>query len=102
MKIKHLVEQIKSVNTALYEQASKAVNCSLTLRNWLIGYYLVEYEQQGEDRAAYDTKILEKLSAELTAVQLKGMSVANLSRYRQFFMTYPQLGQSVIRVIIPV
>ena len=36
---------------------SRAVNISLTLRNWLIGCYIAEYELNGEDRAAYGEKV---------------------------------------------
>ena len=46
-----LVESIQSTHRELLAQAGKAVNISLTLRNWLIGYYIAEYEQQGKDRA---------------------------------------------------
>ena len=31
------------------------------MRNWLIGYYIVEYEQNGKDRAEYGAKLLKKL-----------------------------------------
>ena len=41
-------------------QAAHAVNLALTARNWLIGYYIVEFEQNGEDRAAYGEQLLKK------------------------------------------
>ena len=41
----------------------KAVNQSLTVRNWLIGLYIVEFEQRGEDRAKYGERLLTDLSA---------------------------------------
>lgn len=47
-----LVEFIQNLHDELSAQASRAVNLSLTLRNWLIGYYIAEYEQNGMDRAA--------------------------------------------------
>jgi hypothetical protein len=46
-----LVDTIRLVHDALAAQANRAVNISLTLRNWLIGCYIAEYEQNGEDRA---------------------------------------------------
>ena len=48
-----LLNSIKSIHQQLQDSAAKAVNKLLTLRNWLIGYYIVEYEQNGEDRAQY-------------------------------------------------
>lgn len=60
-----LVNTIKKVNDEFTIQANKAVNTSLTLRNWFIGYYIQEYEQQGSDRAKYATQLVESLSLEL-------------------------------------
>ena len=42
-----------------------------TMRNWLIGYYIVEYEQHGKDRAEYGTQLLKKLEER---VNRKGMT----------------------------
>jgi len=95
MKLERLVHQIKSVDTELRDEASKAVNRMLTLRNWLIGYCLVEYEQHGEDRAVYGDRLLERIAKELAFGNRKGMTAPELSRYRQFAATYPQLGNNL-------
>lgn len=50
---KLLIDNISVAHSALQRQAVNAVNQSLTIRNWLIGYYIVEYEQNGKDRAEY-------------------------------------------------
>lgn len=42
-------------------QASKQVDTALTLRNWLIGYYIAEYELNGADRAEYGAKLIDRL-----------------------------------------
>ncbi|MBP7091185.1 MAG: hypothetical protein KBA98_10200, partial [Syntrophorhabdaceae bacterium] len=49
----------------MQEKAVSAVNQSLTIRNWLFGHYIVEYEQSGEDRAKYGEKLLNSLSRKL-------------------------------------
>ena len=41
--------------------AMKAINQMATLRNWLIGCYIVEYEQNGRDRAKYGDRLLKRL-----------------------------------------
>ena len=51
MQLEKLISQIQSLDGTLKHEANKAVNRLLTMRNWLIGYYIVEYEQKGEDRA---------------------------------------------------
>ncbi|MBD0333346.1 MAG: cytoplasmic protein, partial [Chitinophagaceae bacterium] len=48
-----LSENIHAANTYFLNKAQKQVNTALTFRNWLIGYYIVEYEQSGKDRAEY-------------------------------------------------
>ena len=55
-----LVCNITSVQDVLQAQAAHAINQALTTRNWLIGYYIVEYEQNGEDRAKYGEQLLNK------------------------------------------
>ena len=60
-----LVNNIQQTHCELSVQANKAVNASLTLRNWLIGLYILEYEFNGSDRAEYDKSILDILSAKL-------------------------------------
>jgi len=83
-----LVSQIKNVDGTLKSEANKAVNTLLTIRNWLIGYYIVEYEQKGEDRAKYGDKILDTLAER---IGVDGFSYTNLKLFRQFFLVYPNL-----------
>ena len=53
MDFEALVKHIGTIQQTLQAQASHAVNLALTTRNWLMGYYIVEFEQNGEDRATY-------------------------------------------------
>lgn len=89
-----LVIAIKRTHSALAEQASKAVNLSLTLRNWMIGYYIQEYEQSGTDRAAYGERLLESLSERLQSGGLKRVEARELRRFRQFYLAYPQIRET--------
>ena len=52
-----LVAAIREVHEQCATQAVKAVNISLTFRNWLIGAHIHHYELQGADRAAYGDKL---------------------------------------------
>jgi predicted nuclease of restriction endonuclease-like (RecB) superfamily len=72
-------------------RAVKSINISLTLRNFLFGYYIVEYEQHGNDRAKYGDKLLENITKELSQKGLKNISPSELSRFRQFYVVYPQI-----------
>jgi DUF1016 N-terminal domain len=92
MNLKLLISQIQSLDGSLKYEASKAMNRLLTIRNWLIGYYIVEYEQKGEDRAKYGDNLLEILSVSLN---IKGLSATTLRQDRLFYILYPQIRQTV-------
>ena len=53
LHFENLVNNIEQIHHHFQQQAVKAVNVSLTIRNWLIGFYIVEFEQNGADRAKY-------------------------------------------------
>lgn len=88
-----LINSIQQMNTELTSQAARAVNVSLTLRNWCIGAYIHEYELYGSDRAQYGEKLIEKLAEALKNVPRT--QKRELNRYRLFYKTYPQIGESV-------
>jgi hypothetical protein len=90
MNFTELTQHIKQTHDALQSYAVKAINIGLTLRNYLIGHFIVEYEQKGEDKATYGEHLLEKISILLVQSGLKNVSAAELSRFRQFYTTYPQ------------
>jgi predicted nuclease of restriction endonuclease-like (RecB) superfamily len=88
LNFESLVAEIQQTHQHFQQQAVKAVNMSLTIRNYLIGFYIVEFEQNGEDRAAYGSKLLDSLAAKLS---IKGLVSAEISRCRQFYFCYPQI-----------
>jgi hypothetical protein len=88
MNFASLVSVIEQTHQHFQQQAAKAVNISLTVRNWLIGFYIVEFEQNGDDRATYGTRLLDNLASKLN---IKGLVSAELSRCRQFYFCYPQI-----------
>ena len=83
-----LVSSIRQVHDHLTAQAGKAVNISLTLRNWAIGCYIREYEQEGADRATYGEDLLRLLSQRLTEAGIEGAAARSLRLYRQFYAAY--------------
>ena len=97
MNFDSLVHTIHSVQDALQEQAAHAVNLALTARNWLIGYYIVEFEQRGEDRAEYGEQLLKKLE---TSIKKKGMTERRFREFRRLYIVYPQLGSEVAKYLV--
>ena len=82
------------LNTHQMAQAGaiRAVNQMATLRNWLIGCYIVEYEQNGSDRAKYGDHLLTRLEEK---VNTKGLNVTIFQTSRIFYNYYPQLGELI-------
>jgi hypothetical protein len=74
--------------------AIRAVNQMATLRNWLIGCYIVEYEQKGSDRAKYGDRLLKRLEE---SVNTKGLNVTLFRNSRSFYKLYPQMA-SLFRI----
>ncbi|MCQ2280282.1 MAG: cytoplasmic protein, partial [Bacteroidales bacterium] len=57
-----LVGRIESANEVLQNNARVVINRHVTAKAWLTGYYIVEYEQHGADRAKYGEKLLQNLA----------------------------------------
>ena len=89
-----LSEQLLNLSTVFKSQAAAQVNKLLTLRNWIIGYYIATYELDGEDRAKYGDKVYEELAKRLK--YHRGFNIRNLRNCRDLYLTYPQIVQSVI------
>ena len=83
-----LTSIIQTTHDAAQSSAVKAINRMQTMRNWLIGYYIVEYEQHGKDRAEYGTQLLKKLEER---VKRKGMTRNTFQSARNFYRMYPQI-----------
>ena len=87
-----LTSIIQTTHDAALSSAVKAINRMQTMRNWLIGYYIVEYEQNGKDRAEYGAKLLKKLEER---VNRKGMTTTLFKWARKFYRLYPQMSDNL-------
>lgn len=94
-EIQNLVTVISETQSYFRQQAQKQVNIGLTLRNWFFGFYIVEYEQKGNDRAVYGENLIRNLSKLLGENNLKGFSEVNLRMYRSFYLCYPEIQQTL-------
>ncbi|MCF6169639.1 MAG: DUF1016 N-terminal domain-containing protein [Bacteroidales bacterium] len=86
---KSLIHNISVVHQQLQQYAANAVNQALTIRNWLIGYYIVEYEQNGSDRAEYGKKLIPNIAKELK--NIKGIDIRSLHNFKLLYASYPQV-----------
>ena len=85
-----LVAHIQHTQDVLQNNARLVINRHVTAKAWLTGYYIVEYEQKGADRAKYGEQLLKKLAEKLK--DKKTFSYRTLRLYRQFYLVYNRLG----------
>lgn len=97
MDFEALVKHISTIQSTLQAQAAHAVNLALTARNWLMGCYIVEFEQNGEDRAAYGEQLLKKLEQRLN---VKGLNERRFREFRRLYLVYPQLKEPIAQYIL--
>lgn len=76
------------IHEATQSAAIKAVNRFATVRNYIIGYYIVEYEQHGSDRAKYGDRLLKRLAEKINK---RGINETLLKISRRFYLDYPQI-----------
>ena len=88
MNFNQLITQLQSLDGSLKQHVAQSANIGLTLRNWLVGAYIIEFEQNGEERAKYGTQLIQKVAKSL---KLKGLHSTNLELCRRFFLEYPSI-----------
>ena len=83
-----LVDSIGNTIESARQRAIQAVNNELLRANWEIGKYIVEYEQDGKEKAEYGSSLLTNLSKDLKSRFGKGFSKSNIYLMRQFYLKY--------------
>jgi predicted nuclease of restriction endonuclease-like (RecB) superfamily len=86
-----LKEQIKELLSQGRQKAIKSVNTILLHTYWNVGKYIVEYEQQGKQKAEYGKELLTRLAQDLTLEYGKGFSRSNLFQIRSFYLKFPKV-----------
>ena len=91
--IDSLITKIDTAHHGIQSEAVRSISSGLVLRNWVVGFYIVEYEQNGRDRAVYGDNLIDNLAKKLS--HIKGMSAVNLRIFRSFYLNYPQIQQTL-------
>jgi hypothetical protein len=94
LNFEQLIRQIETIHSESQKYAIQQVNFSLTMRNIIIGFQIIEYEQKGSDRALYGENTMKKIAEQLK--HIKGISAPQLYRFRAFYLTYPQIFSAVM------
>ncbi len=90
-----LVGLFEQTQAVMQTQASRSVDIALVVRNWLFGWYIVEFENGGAERAElYGKKLIKRLANELTVALGKGFSKRSLELFRNFYLNYQEIAQT--------
>lgn len=89
--LEQLSDSISQISEEFKQRAIKQVDTALTLRNWIIGFLIAEYELNGSDRAVYGEKLYAELARKLK--DIKGLTISALYNCRLFYRVYHEIGQ---------
>jgi len=96
MEFEQLLTLFKETHQELQKRAARPVDISLVIRNWLFGWYIVEFEQGGSDRSdLYGKRLIERLADNLTARMGRGFSKRSLEQSRRFYECYKEIAQAL-------
>jgi hypothetical protein len=90
----------QQTNSFFLDKVQRQVNTALSLLNWNIGYYIVEYEESGKDRAVYGLGLLKAIAQKLIKMGVKSLKERNLYLWRDFYRSYTQILQ-IVSAILP-
>ncbi len=88
-KYNELLDSIGQTIETARQNVYKAVNTALVKANWEIGRHIVEFEQDGQERAEYGSALLSMLSTDLKLRYGKGFGRRNVLDMRRFYLVYP-------------
>ena len=94
-EFENLAATFQATQEALLKHSARAVDSALVVRNWLFGWYLVEFENAAAGRSEiYGKELINKLSNRLKEKGMKGISPTNLRKFREFFQAYSEIQQT--------
>lgn len=86
-----LLDNVGVLLSSAREQAAYAVNTLLVQTYWQVGRHIVEFEQQGHEKAEYGSGLLDRLAKDLTTQYGKGFSRSNVFLIRQFYLKFTKI-----------
>jgi len=84
-------DSVSGILNIAHGYSARSVNSIMTATYWLIGQYIVEFEQNGHDRANYGDEIIRRLSSDLTARYGREFSVRSLWKMKAFFLYWQKV-----------
>ncbi len=104
-----LLASLRDLIAQSRQQVLRAVDSVQVMTYWQIGQHIVEFEQQGENRAVYGARLLPQLAQQLSQEFGKGFDATNLRHMRAFYFAFPirdavrrELGWTHYRLLLRV
>lgn len=97
MELTALFQKSKELIDNARNNMGQKANAITVITSFLLGHYIIEQEQQGQERAKYGLKVIDSLSAYLTEEYGRGFSRSNVAGMRQFYMTYKDRENEIIQ-----
>ena len=85
------ITDLKTIVSIARNMSFRAANLMQVACNWLLGWRIVEQEQQGRARADYGKRIIEDASKVLTENFGRGFSETQLRNFRKFYQMFGTL-----------
>jgi len=97
MHYQQLLYLFKETNRELQHKAARSVDTAFVIRNWLFGWFIVEFEQGGAAQRTelYGKNLINRLSQELKSIGLKGISATSLKQCQTLYFAYEKIGQTL-------
>ena len=96
-----LIHSLRHIHEHLKFQAAKAVNVNLTLRNWIFGWRIKEYELKGQDRAKYGEGLFAAIAKRLNGLGVPNCAQVQLYSYCRFYLAFPEIFGTVYQKLGP-
>lgn len=93
-----LFEHISALIDLAHKRVKTAIDTTMVYTYYGVGQYIVEDEQQGEQRAQYGKTVLKNLSTRLTDKYGEGWSVETLTLCRKFYSMYSKIVNGVYEI----
>lgn len=100
MEFTSLFQKSKKLIDNARSNMGQMANTITVITSFLLGHYIVEQEQQGQERAKYGSKVIDSLSSYLTKEYGRGFSRSNVAGMRQFYLTYKDRENEIIQLQI--
>ncbi|WP_153558485.1 DUF1016 N-terminal domain-containing protein, partial [Roseimaritima sediminicola] len=89
-----LVRLFEQTNEYFQQKSAQSINRNLVIRNWLLGCYIVEFEQHGAERARHGEGLIKGLAKKLKEKRFRGGSLSSLKQIRAFYLANREIGQT--------